>query len=257
MMKSPVVQEIGIILAETSATTQECWAQVCLAGLSCIAHSHAVHHQLPFVIPVAKDNKRALQKPEQSSRTYGWDLTGSSQSHLTNPSTPRHMDRAVQQQGSAKEQPAGESAITPRNQGDARAGKGQVPGSHPSSRSLGSVGARFCSTWDINLHWEAFRSRSQKLHSNHVSHTCLIHHPSHITRNKEEFRVTLFSPKDCKILQAGTHCTGSIISMFFYMAYLEALAWLHSHEMRKRNWARQKEQPWLSSGWLLGCMKWA
>lgn len=35
--------------------------------LNCIAHSRAVHYQLPFVIPVAKDNKRARQKPEQSS----------------------------------------------------------------------------------------------------------------------------------------------------------------------------------------------
>lgn len=62
---------MGIILAETSATTGEYWAKVCLAGLSRIAHSHAVRHQLPFVIPEAKDNKRALQKPEQSFGTYG------------------------------------------------------------------------------------------------------------------------------------------------------------------------------------------
>lgn len=51
-----------------------------------------------------------------------------------------------------------------------------------------SIGAQFCSTWDINLHWKAFRSRSQKIHSNHVSHTCLIHHPSHITRDCQEVR---------------------------------------------------------------------
>lgn len=60
--------EMGIILVETSGTASEYWAEVCLAGLNCIAHSHAaVHYQLPLVILVAKDNKRTQHKPEQSS----------------------------------------------------------------------------------------------------------------------------------------------------------------------------------------------
>lgn len=51
-----------------------------------------------------------------------------------------------------------------------------------------TAGVQFCSTWDIKLHWEAISSRPQKIHSNHVSHTCLIHHPSHITRDCQEIR---------------------------------------------------------------------
>lgn len=58
---------MGIILVETSGTASKYWAQICLAGLNSIAHSHAAHYQLPLVIPVAEDNKRAQQKPEQGS----------------------------------------------------------------------------------------------------------------------------------------------------------------------------------------------
>lgn len=66
-MKSPLDEEIGIILVETSGTACEYWAYVCLAGLNFIAHSHAVHYQMPLVIPVAKHNKKTRQKPKQSS----------------------------------------------------------------------------------------------------------------------------------------------------------------------------------------------
>lgn len=185
-MKSPVVQGNG---------NNPCWNlshnwRVLGKSLLSRAKSHCSFTCSPSSAAVCYSWGQGQQKGSAEARAELWDVWMRFNRRHKKPLNKSQHTKAHGRGSSAARlcqgAAGGEGAITTRNWGDAWTGKGPIP-----AAGLWALPPYWCPvllSQDIILYSETFRARSQKIHSNHLSHTCLTHHPSHITTDYQETR---------------------------------------------------------------------